>query len=127
MIAPIPAMQALLDTVPEGWRVWLFMVPTRIIRVIVDSSEKTFRVEQLMPLERTWRSLSTHTNATAWGAYLVAFEAACKAQQELIAGLKKKIEARNKLLPGLGGPSLAVPQKAIAVPQRRAAYDVRIK
>ena len=130
MSTPTPAMQALLDrnNVP-GSRVVAFMVPTRIIRILqIDEAGHTFRVQQLAPNPDRWIDLSTHTNAAVpWEAYGVAMDAAVKAQLELIRGLKARIEARNKPLPGRGGPPLVVPKQGIAQPVRRAAYDVRIK
>ena len=96
MSAPSPAMQKLLDTVPEGCRCVCIMVPSRSVRVLAVGEEgHTFRVEQAMA-GGTWRTLNTHTNVhDPWAAYYPALEAAAQANATLVARLRENARARR--------------------------------
>jgi len=96
MNAPSPAMQKLLDTVPEGCRCVCIMVPSRSIRILqVGEEGHTFRVEQAMA-GGTWRALNTHTNIhEPWAAYYPALEAAAEANAKLTAFLRQKARAKR--------------------------------
>jgi hypothetical protein len=101
---PSPDLVELLNRVDTGCRVLTHCVPTRIIRVSMNSqfawSTNSFRVEQLVqtnrvPLKGSWKTLSTHTVLN------VAISAAHKAQLDLIAKLRARlsVHGRNSIAP----------------------------
>ena len=101
---PNAMMEALLNHVEGNGRIVAHMVPTRIIRIIDAANDgHTFRIEQLVEHggfgsatpRGAWKTLSTHNNAVAGGALGVAFQAAFKAQHDLVAKLKKRIANRS--------------------------------
>ncbi len=118
MKMPGPALVNLLNRASLRERVIAHMVPTRVLRIVglyaqtdfrVDDNSPeyvchTFRVEQLIehsgmggPDPRgEWKTLTTHHNDKQPGAALAAaFEAASKAQRDLIYKLRKRMAANQ--------------------------------
>lgn len=62
----VASVDRIVNAVPEGWSVIAVTVPTRALRVIADDFHIKFRVEQLDPVDWTWRAVSTHTGDEAW-------------------------------------------------------------
>lgn len=102
---PAHAMIALLNKVEPPARVLTHCVPTRVIRVVqIDDKGTTFRVEQLVehggfstPSPRgAWKTMSIHTDPREGAAYNVALAAAWKAQVDLIALLKRRMQERMR-------------------------------
>lgn len=100
-------MEVLLNRVEPGQRIIMFMVPTRVFRIIqTDETAHTFRVEQLVqhtppghpsPMGE-WKSVTTHGNPIeAWTALMgAAVPAACEAQQNFIHKLKQRMHKREQ-------------------------------
>lgn len=88
-------------------RVMLFMVPTRIVRVVAtDETLKTFRVEQLIITgddaispRGNWTTLSTHGSEVPGQSFKPAVDAAHEAQKNLIRKLNRRIEKKRLVRP----------------------------
>jgi hypothetical protein len=56
----------IINAVPSGWRLFAVAVPTRAIRLIVEDLGLKFRVQQLNPIDWSWRTVSTHVGDEAY-------------------------------------------------------------
>jgi hypothetical protein len=95
-MAMTPNLDLLLNQCEPGHRVLMFMVPTRIIRVL-ECTPNTFRVEQL--LHKDWVTLSTHCDpAEAYGSSLyAAVNAAVAAQEKLKAKIRERMGCKTEI------------------------------
>jgi hypothetical protein len=109
MSTPInSALETLLNKCAIGEKVIMHMVPTRIIRMVQIGEGHTFRVEQLVehggfggPAPKgEWRTLTTHHSEDKGAAIGAAFQAAVKAQQDLIYKLRKRMESKIQKVGG---------------------------
>ena len=96
------ALADLLNKTDAGWIVFAHMVPTRIFRLTAHESFKTFRVEQFTRSNKdnfnpqgAWHTLSTHGSETPGAMLQAACSAAIKSQNDFLAKMQKKVEARD--------------------------------
>ena len=93
----------IINAVEPGWTLIAVTVPTRALRIIVETSRLKFRVEQLDASTWTWRAVSTHQGDEAWESLGPAIQDACDKQARLKEKLKlaqhnqrmAKIKAEN--------------------------------
>lgn len=95
-----PDEQALVFSkdVPEGWRIVAHATPTRAFRIICNTEEKVFRVEQLEAVVWKWHTLSTHAGDEVFESYQPALDDMIAKQEAFKQKIiRARIEQKNAL------------------------------